>query len=130
MGENITTTSDEVEGIRSIRRSFRVPVGPGTGISAVLKGTSYPVSDISPEGVRIQGLGAAQFSMDEVIGDCALNLPGDKVSKLTARLTHMSDRKGSGIHWVGMPDASLMKVAAHVARIKKRLRKTIQDQPA
>jgi hypothetical protein len=77
---------------------------------------------------------AGEFSQDQVIGDCELILPGDRVQRLTARLVHCAGgkgvRKGSGIQWVDMPDPAVEKIAAHVSRIKQALRKTIQDQPA
>ncbi|WDP89514.1 MAG: PilZ domain-containing protein [Desulfobacter sp.] len=134
MGENTSINSDRSDTIRAIRKSFRVPVGPKSGISAVLGGERYPVADISPGGVRIQGMETADFETDQVIGGCELILPGDKVKRLTARLVHCSSgrngRRGSGIEWVNMPDPDIERVAAHVSRIKQALRKTIQDQPA
>lgn len=134
MGENRSMNTDRYDTIRAIRQSFRVPVGPKSGILAVVKGERYPVADISPGGVRIQGMDEAQFTRDQEIGDCELVLPGDKVKRLTARLVHWSGgrsgRPGSGIQWVNMPDPDLEKVAAHVSRIKQALRSTIRDQPA
>lgn len=132
--DNMLNTPDGTEDIRAIRQHFRVPVEPKTGVSAILKGTPYPVTDICAEGVRIQGTEAAGFKADDVIDGCELLLPGVKVRGLTARLAHCSNGngtgRGSGIQWVDMPDSSLKRVVDHVVRIKQALRNTIQDEPA
>ncbi len=109
-----------------IRQSFRVSVEPEDRIFVVLNGETYPVADISPEGINIVCRDSNPFTLSQVIENCQLILPGDTIKDLSAKVIHFSCGPGgrwtNGIQWVDLPDSTLDKIVGQVSKIKKRLR--------
>lgn len=108
-----------------IRRSFRVPVDPSYGIQATLNQKTYPVSDISPEGISILCRDHTAFTVAQIIENCELILPDVTIKNLTARVVHFSCPSEfnwtNGIQWVNLADDDLEKIAAQVSKLKKEL---------
>jgi len=129
------STSDDSKNTRSdhnaIRQSFRVTVGPEDGILAVLNGTTYPVADISPEGVNLFCHDNKDFTLSQVIENCELIIPEDTIKGLTAKVIHSScgsDGKWTnGIQWTDLADADLDKIVQQVSLIKNKLRRLGRD---
>jgi len=126
---------DEPKDTRSdhsaIRQSFRVAVDPEDGIFVVLNGRTYPVVDISPQGINVFCRDNNDFTLSQVIENCELIIPEDTIKRLTAKVIHCScssDGKWTnGIQWKGLTDADLDKIVQQVSHLKNKLRRLGQD---
>lgn len=127
--------SDGATSIRSdhnaIRQSFRVTVDLEDGIVAVLNGKTYPVADISPQGINVFCRGNNDFTLSQIIENCELIVPEYTIKNLTAKVIHCScssDGKWiNGIQWADLTDTDLDKIVQQVSQIKDKLRRLGQD---
>lgn len=125
--QNGEETSQDREDL-VVRKSFRVPVEDNS-IQVVLNNITYPVSDISPQGISIAIKDNTAFTVAQELINCELILPDETITGLTATVMHFTNTgEGvwqNGIQWVGLKDEEVQKIAAVVSKMKKRL---LQDQ--
>lgn len=136
MGEkssiDIQVIDNEDEDQAPVRQSFRIPVDSKENLSVVIKGKSYRVTDLGPEGIRILLEDPLDFDAAELIEGseltikgCMLVFPDIIIKNLTARIIHFSLVQGkgleNGIQWVNLTEENKKKIAAQISIIKQRL---------
>ncbi|MCK5684945.1 PilZ domain-containing protein [bacterium] len=109
----------------SIRDSFRIPVEEIHNSIIVINEIQYSVFDISPGGIGFGLKDNSQFSIDEIIENCELNIFDQSFKNLKVKIVHFS--KGTtmplqcGIKWVDLDNQTSDQLNKIVLKMKDQL---------
>ncbi len=110
---------------KNARKSSRVPIKAIDEISAIIYNKSYPVINLSQNGLNISNTDHAPFTIGELIDGCKLILSDSHIKDLTARIIHCScgsDGKwNNGIQWIDLTNEESKKIAETVSKLRHRL---------
>ncbi|HKJ99288.1 MAG TPA: PilZ domain-containing protein [Desulfotignum sp.] len=110
---------------QQVRRSFRVPVDPEEPVSVVIDEISYPVSDISLDGISFSVEDNQRFESGQTLSSCRLQCKNFVLTDLEAQVVHCSfPAQGSdlwqlGIQWVHMKNSEKKELEQMLTRLKK-----------
>ncbi|MCA1787277.1 MAG: PilZ domain-containing protein [Desulfobacteraceae bacterium] len=108
-----------------VRHFFRVPVKERESIFVLISSISYPVSDLSQEGVGILVENNQAFQIGETLFPCQLHLKDTQLKDMTGKVVHCSVQDSDfwqfGIQWINL-ESSQKKVLEQVfSRLKNRV---------
>lgn len=105
------------------RKSFRIPVIDSDDIQVCIKDNFYKLADISMDGISFYLETEPDFTIDEQLNGCELNLNGTIIKNLSGTIVHFSQEEGLkqkyGIKWTGLTEEILKQIEMIFLEIKK-----------
>lgn len=109
-----------------VRKSFRIPVEDHIKVMVVIDSETYPVLDISLDGVGVSLDGNCVFEMDQVLKNCELCFSDQSIKGLDGKIVHLSPtspekKLQGGIRWTDLSEQNDKKIANVFKEMKKQL---------
>ncbi len=111
--------------LKTVRKSFRVPVQDTKNIRVLINDIRYPVQDICLDGIGITVKDSLAFFVDQPLLNCELYYFDISIKNLNGRIVHMSTDLGQnwkyGIQWTGLEKEASDRISAIVGKLKDQL---------
>jgi c-di-GMP-binding flagellar brake protein YcgR len=108
-----------------VRHFFRVPVKEKESIFVLISSISYPVSDISQEGIGILVENNQAFHIGETLFPCQLHVKDTQLKDMTGKVFHCSVRDSGfwqfGIQWINLENSQKKELEHVLSGLKKRV---------
>ncbi|MBU2966498.1 PilZ domain-containing protein [Amphritea sp. 2_MG-2023] len=117
--------SSDSESIQVSRKSYRIPVKDRETSLLIMNGSTYPLVDISVEGVCIGIDATAPLTSADITPDCKIILGEQHFEGLVGEVMHSSlDGDGNwicGIQWQQMDEATFTALDQALLRLRKEI---------
>ncbi|WP_299195846.1 PilZ domain-containing protein [uncultured Amphritea sp.] len=117
--------SSDSESILVSRKSYRLPIGDRATHLLEANGKTYPLMDISMEGVCIAIEAASPISSEDIKPSCKLILGEQSFDGLEGEVVHASlDGDGNwicGIQWLKIDEQTLKSLEQMLIRLRKEI---------
>jgi hypothetical protein len=117
--------SSDSESILVSRKSYRLPVQDRDSNLLEANGRTYPLLDISPEGVCIGIEAASPISTEDIQPNCRITLGDQSFEGLEGEVVHASlDGDGNwicGIQWLNVEEGTLNALEKKLASLRKEI---------
>ena len=117
--------SSDSESILVSRKSYRLPIKDRDANFLEANGKTYPLLDISTEGVCIGIESASPLSSEDIQPSCKLTLGDENFDGLEGEVVHASlDGDGNwicGIQWLKVDDNTLKSLENKLATLRKEI---------
>lgn len=110
---------------QKVRRAFRVPVDPEEPVYVVIAAISYPVSDISLDGISFSVEDNQRFETGQTLSPCRLQFKNSVLTDLEAQVVHCSFSAQDselwqfGIRWLHMKNSRKKELEQMLTRLKE-----------
>ncbi|THB75870.1 MAG: PilZ domain-containing protein [Desulfobacteraceae bacterium] len=106
-----------------IRKSFRIPIEDSDDMKLSAKKRVFGIADLSLDGISVFVEGEPEFTIDEKLENCELNLRGAVIKGLQGHVIHYSQRTGEkgkyGIKWENLGKDLVEQIETIFLDVKK-----------